>query len=145
MNNWTPVEIVEHYEISKAECHRHLKTLETLKLISRRANGRIKLLIDRNFHWIPNGPLEQFFRTHVQGDFLDASFNDAGEVRLFRTGMLTSKSSGELTRRIDKLVSDFMDLNNEDAQFDLQRRSGYSFLVAMRPWMMPAFTRLLRR
>ena len=65
MNSWLPDEIVERYEISENECHRHLITLEKLKLISRRANGRIKLLIDRNFHWIPDGPLEKFFRQHV--------------------------------------------------------------------------------
>ncbi len=145
MNNWTPTEIVERYEISDAECHRHLVTLEKLKLISRRANGRIKLLIDRNFQWIPNGPLEQFFRRHVQSDFLDAGFNKPGEVRLFRTGMLTSKSAEELTRRIDKVVNEFVDLNREDAQLELQHRVGYSFLVAMRPWLMPSFTKLLRR
>ncbi len=145
MNNWTATEIVEKYEITDAECHRHLVTLEKLKLISRRANGRIKLLIDRNFQWIPNGPLEQFFRQHVQSDFLDASFNSPGEVRLFRTGMLTSKSAEELTRRIDKVVNDFMLLNREDAQLELQHRVGYSFLVAMRPWLMPSFTKLLRK
>lgn len=145
MNNWTPTEIVERYEITDAECNRHLMTLEKLKLISRRANGRIKLLIDRNFQWIPDGPLEQFFRQHVQIDFLDASFSGPGEVRLFRTGMLTSKSAEELTRRIDKVVNEFMELNREDAQLELQHRVGYSFLVAMRPWLMPSFTKLLRR
>ncbi len=144
MNNWTPTEIVEKYEIPDVECHRHLVTLEKLKLINRRANGRIKLLIDRNFQWIPNGPLEQFFRQHVQSDFLDASFNGQGEVRLFRTGMLSAKSAEELTRRIDKLINEFMDLNREDAHLELQHRVGYSFLVAMRPWLMPSFTSLLR-
>ncbi len=144
MNNWTPVEIVERYDISDTECDRHLMTLEKLKLISRRANGRIKLLIDRNFQWIPHGPLEKFFRQHIQSDFLNASFGSAGETRVFRTGMLTSKSAEELSRRIDKLVNEFVDLNREDGTLELQHRIGYSFLVAMRPWLMPSFTKLLR-
>ena len=144
MNKWMPHEIVEQYEISDAECDRHLLTLEKLKLISRRANGGIKLLIDRNFQWITNGPLENFFRQHVQSDFLDAGFGNPGEVRVFRTGMLTTKSAEEMTRRIDKLVSEFMDLNREDGNIELQNRFGYSFLIAMRPWQMPSFTKLLR-
>jgi len=37
INKWMPPEIVEHYEISEAECDHHLLTLEKLKLISRRA------------------------------------------------------------------------------------------------------------
>ena len=144
MNNWTHGEIVERYEISDTECDRHLMTLEKLKLVTRRANGRIRLLIDRNFQWIPHGPLENFFRQHIQSDFLNASFGNLGEARVFRTGMLTSKSAEELSRRIDKLVNDFMDLNREDATLELQHRNGYSFLVAMRPWLMPSFTNLLR-
>ena len=63
---------------------------------------------------------------------------------MFRTGMLTSKSAEELARRIDRLVNEFTELNREDASFELQHRIGYSFLVAMRPWMMPSFTKLLR-
>jgi len=145
MNNWSPQEIVERYEITERECKGYLLTLEKLKLISCRANDRIKLLIDRNFHWIPDGPLERFFRQHVQSDFLDASFTGEGELRLFRTGMLTSHSASELIKKVDRTVSEFMDLNRQDAGLELQHRVGYSFLVALRPWLMPAFTQLLRQ
>jgi len=58
--------------------------------------------------------------------------------------MLTTKSAEEMTRRIDKLVSEFMDLNREDGNIELQNRFGYSFLIAMRPWQMPSFAKLLR-
>ena len=144
MNNWTPEEITGIYDISELECSQHLKTLENLKLISIRPSGRIKLLIDRNFQWLPDGPLERFFRSHVQEDFLDAGFNHQGEVRIFRTGMLSTKSADSLIKRIDKLVAEFMEHNHDDAKLDLQHRTGYSFVVAMRPWLMPAFTELLR-
>lgn len=144
MLNWSPDEIVERYNISGVECKRHLKTLEKLNLISVRANGRIKLLIDRNFNWIANGPLDQFFRKHVQGDFLDSRFDKAGEVRLFRTGMLTSQSADELIKKIDKLTAEFVELNRADANLELSYRVGYSYIVALRPWLMPAFTELLR-
>lgn len=144
MNNLTADEIVERYDISEAECQQHLKTLEKLKLISIRANGRVKLLIDRNFKWIPNGPLEQFFRQHVQSDFLDSRFDAEGEVRLFRTGMLTKQSADELIKKIDKLTAEFVELNREDTRLELKYRIGYSFVVALRPWLMPSFTSLVR-
>jgi len=145
MNNWTPSDIVERYDISEYECQRHLRTLEKLELISLRGSGRIKLLIDRNFQWISNGPLDKFFREHVQEDFLDAKFDAAGEIRQFRTGMLTDKSAEDLIRRIEKVVAEFVDLNRSDSNLDLQHRVGYSFVVALRPWLMPAFTELLRQ
>jgi len=144
MNNWSSEEIVERYTITQRECERHLKTLEKLELISIRNSGRIKLLIDQNFQWIPDGPLEKFFREHIQEDFLDARFDGAGEMRQFRTGMLTEKSADELIKKIDKLVAEFVEHNRSDGNLELQHRVGYSFVVALRPWLMPAFTRMLR-
>jgi len=144
MNNWTPENIIERYDISEYECQRHLKTLEKLELISLRGSGRIKLLIDRNFQWITNGPLDRFFREHIQEDFLDARFDGTGEIRQFRTGMLTDKSADELIKRIEKVVAEFVDLNRGDSNLEIQHRVGYSFVVALRPWLMPAFTELLR-
>lgn len=144
MTNWTPAEIVERYDISKPECQRHLETLEKLALISFHPNGRIKLLIDRNFKWIPNGPLEQFFRQHVQSDFLNARFDRAGEIRLFRTGMLTKQSADELIKKIDKLTAEFIELNRNDTKLELKHRIGYSYVVALRPWLMPSFTKLVK-
>lgn len=144
MNNWTPAEIVGNYDISERECQRYLKTLEKLELISIRSSGSIKLLIDRNFKWIQDGPLENFFRQHVQSDFLDAGFDGTGEIRQFRTGMLTDKSADELIKKVEKIVAEFVDLNQIDSKQELQNRAGYSFLIALRPWLMPAFTELLR-
>lgn len=144
MNNWTPAEIVDKYNISERECQKYLKALEKLELISIRSSGSIKLVIDRNFQWIPDGPLENFFRKHVQGDFLDAGFDGIGESRQFRTGMLTDKSADELIKKIEKIVADFVDLNRIDSKQEVQYRVGYSFVVALRPWLMPAFTELLR-
>lgn len=144
MNNWTPENIIERYDISEYECQRHLKTLEKLELISLRGSGRIKLLIDRNFQWITNGPLDRFFREYIQEDFLDARFDGTGEIRQFRTGMLTDKSADELIKRIEKVVAEFVDLNRGDSNLEIQHRVGYSFVVALRPWLMPAFTELLR-
>lgn len=144
MNNWTPEDIVERYDITNTECHRHLKTLEKLSLIRFCANDRIKLLIDRNFKWISNGPLEQFFRKHVQSDFLNARFDRSGEIRLFRTGMLSKKSADELIKKIDKLTAEFIELNSDDSKLEFEHRTAYSFVVALRPWLMPSFTKLLK-
>ncbi len=144
MNNWTPDEIVERYDISMRECQKYLKTLEKLKLISVRSNGHVKLLINRNFKWIPKGPLDTFFRQHVQSDFLDSKFDGQNEVRLFRTGMLTEQSADELIKKIEKLTAEFVELNQADTKLELKHRLGYSFVVALRPWLMPTFTKLLR-
>ncbi len=144
MNNWKVDELVEQFEMETGECLQHLQALVKLKLISVRPGNRIKLLIDRNFSWLANGPIEKYFQQNIQSEFLDSSFDRPGETRVFRTGMLTRKSSIELIARIDKLISEFMDLNREDSKLNLNHRIGYSFIVALRPWLMSAFAEMKR-
>lgn len=144
MNNWKVSELVDQFEMDTSECLQHLKGLSKLNLITVRPGNRIKLLIDRNFSWLKNGPIEKYFQQNIQSEFLDSSFDRPGETRLFRTGMLTRKSSVELIARIDKLIAEFMDLNREDSKLNLNHRIGYSFIVALRPWLMPAFADMRR-
>ena len=144
LTNWSTEEITNRYQITERECRKHLKTLERLKLISVRDNGHIKLLINHNFHWIKDGPLENFFIKNIQSDFLNASFHKEGEIRLFRTGMLSTKSADELIKHVDSLVGRFVELDRDVAELSMDHRRGYSVVVAMRPWLMPAFTQLLR-
>ncbi len=144
MNNWTMDEIIERYDISEKQCRGHLRTLEKLDLISIHASGRINLLIDRNFSWVPDGPLEQYFRQNIQRDFLDAGFDGMHESRQFRTGMLSDRSAEELIKKIDRVVAEFVELSRADSTLELQHRTGYSFVLALRPWEMPVFTKLLR-
>ena len=144
MNNWTPEEIVARFQIEARECRQHLEVLEKLKLISVRPNGGVRLLIDRNFQWRPNGPIQRFFQQHIQSDFLDSDFDRPGEKLVFLTGMLSRKSAVSLVRRIEKLAAEFLELNAEDSRLDLNNRVGSSIIIALRPWQMAAFAELRR-
>lgn len=144
MNNWTPDEIVSQFQIDQRECRQHLNVLEKLKLISLRPNGSVRLLIDRNFQWRVNGPIQRFFQQHIQSDFLNSDFDRVGEKLVFLTGMLSRKSSLALIRRIEKLAAEFLELNEEDSRLDLNHRVGSSIVIALRPWQMEAFAKLRR-
>jgi len=144
MNSWTPSEIVEHFEIDMDECRRHLASLESLQLIQVRPGNQIRLQIDRNFKWRPDGPIQRYFRQHIQGDFLDSRFDNPGEKLVFLTGMLSDKSVGELLKRIERLATEFLELNRDDSRLELQHRHGGSLLVGYRPWQMAGFAELRR-
>lgn len=144
MNNWTPEEIVQQFKIDQRECRQHLRELEKLKLISVRPNGSVRLLIDRNFQWRVNGPIQRFFQQHIQNDFLDSGFDRPGEKLVFLTGMLSRKSALALIRRMEKLAAEFLELNQEDSSLELHNRIGSSIIIALRPWQMAAFAELRR-
>lgn len=145
LNNWTPQEIVEAYQIQMKECRSLLAELEKLNLIVVQSDTHIKLLIDKNFDWLPDGPIERLVVSQIAPEFLDATFDQPGDVRLFKTGMLSAASMQELGRRIEKLVDSFMMLNDDDSRLQIGHRVGTSMLIAVRPFEARVFTELRRQ
>jgi transcriptional regulator with XRE-family HTH domain len=144
MNHWTLEQIVGTYDISQAECIRCLAHLDRLGVIDLQFGNRIRLLISPTFSLIPGGPLQQFFKTHVQNEYLDSSFDTPGELMLFVSGSLCAASNAAVVARLRRLANEFTELNRADAQLPLSERQGTSLLVAIRPWEPDAF-RALRR
>jgi transcriptional regulator with XRE-family HTH domain len=77
------------YDISETEGIRLLARLDRMKIIELQPGNRVKLMISRNFQWIPGGPIQQFFEQRVQQEFLNSSFNGACEYRVFISGMIS--------------------------------------------------------
>lgn len=144
MNGWKPEEIVQVYQIEQSEIQQHLSVLEQQGLIHIKNNGGLRLLVDRNFQWLPTGPIQRHFQGHIQDDFLAADFNGMRERLVFLTGTLSDSSVEEMLQRIEKLKAEFIDLNERDAKLALQDRMGSSMVVAMRPWLPDSFAVLKR-
>jgi hypothetical protein len=106
--------------------------------------NRVKLRISRDFHWRPNGPIQRFFETRVQSEFLNARFDGPGELRLFQSGMLSRRSHEEMLQRMERLVSEFNRLHREDEALPLDQRFGVSLVLATRPWEVSVFDQLRR-
>jgi len=137
--------IVTNYQISKTECIAYLAKLDKLKIIDLLPNNRIKLRIDENFSWLPNGPIERFFEKQVQAQFLKSSFNHEFSQRLFQFGLLTDPSIRILMNKMQGLAREFGDLHRQDSQQPLEKRSSIGFILALRPWELQAFESLHRQ
>ncbi len=138
-------EIVELYEISETEGIRLLAHLDRMKLIELQPGNRVKLMISPNFSWIPNGPIQMFFESKVQLEFLDSSFNGPGELRIFVSAMLSRSDNVEMIRKIQHLANEMNEMNIESNPLPLEQRFGTSLLVAIRPWQIKAFEVLRRK
>lgn len=144
LNRWSFEEVTATYRISEIEGIRLLARLDRMGVIQMLPNNRAKLLISRNFHWRPNGPIQTFFEKHVQNEFFHSRFNGPGETRLFLTGMLSRRSNEEIRRRLEKLAMEFNMLHKEDEALPLEQRFGTSMVLAMRPWEVQVFDTLRR-
>jgi transcriptional regulator with XRE-family HTH domain len=144
LNLWTFKEMIETYELSEHECIQLLAKLDRLKLIELLPLNRFRLTVANDFRWIPNGPIQRFFRAEVQPGFMKSTFAGPGEKLVFRSGMLSRGSNATFMKKMDKLVAEFKELHDEDAGLPLQERFGSSLLVALRPWELAYFRKLRR-
>ncbi len=138
-------EIVEMYDISETEGIRLLAHLDRMKLIELQPGNRVKLMISPNFSWIPNGPIQKFFESKVQLEFLNSSFNGPGELRVFVSAMLSRSDNAEMIRKIQHLANEMNEMNIESSSLPLEQRFGTSLLLAIRPWQIKAFEVLRRQ
>jgi len=143
-NRYSFQEILNFFNISKPECIHHLATLDHLKLIELLPNNKYKLLISEDFHWLSNGPIEQFFELKLQPEFLKSTFSIRGHFRLFKTVLLSEASQALLTDKIEKLSQEITELHERDCSKPLEKRKSNAILVATRPWVYSAFAELAR-
>lgn len=144
LNHWTIDDIVAAYRLTRAECLKLLLALDRMGLIALLPGDRIRLLVARDFDWLPGGPIRHYFMTNGMGEFLDGGFAAEGETLEFAQGMLTEKARAELALELRRLKSRFAALHAESASAALTHRRGTGLLMGVREWEPRMFERLRR-
>jgi transcriptional regulator with XRE-family HTH domain len=145
INGWTLPAIVEAFTIDLAEAERLLIRLHRAKIIELLPFNRVKLLTARNFTWRKNGPVQRFFETQVQREFLAAPFAGAGEQFRFVGGLLSPTGLTQMQQSIDRLAREFDELARRDAVLPPAERRSCGAVFAIRPWEFSKFAALRRR
>jgi transcriptional regulator with XRE-family HTH domain len=144
LNHWTLGDMLAAYRLSEAECLQRLLRLDRLHLISLLPGNRIRLNVSRDFDWLVDGPIRQFFRDQGLADFLDSRFASAAESLTFSNGMLTDAAIDKMHAELKQLRRTFAQLHEESLASPLAKRRGSGLLLAMREWEPASFTRLRR-
>jgi DNA-binding Xre family transcriptional regulator len=144
MNKLQFEDIVGIYEITEPEGIQLLARLDRMKLIELQPGNRVKLMVSPNFEWLPRGPIQQFFESRVQSEFLESSFTRPGEFRVFASGMISTSANAEIMRKMQHLAQEMHDINLESEALPLEQRFGTSLMMAIRPWEIQVFQELRR-
>ena len=134
LNNWTVEDILTSYKLSGAECIKYLTRLDRFGFIDLLPGNRMRLKISKDFDWIPNGPIKQFFKQKLLPDFLSGEFNSPSEPLSFSNGMLTQSAMENIQIEIQHLREKFTELHYKSLSSPLEKRYGTGFLIAMREW-----------
>jgi transcriptional regulator with XRE-family HTH domain len=144
LNHWSMADMLAVYKLSEAECLQRLLKLDRLGLINLLPGNRIRLSVARDFNWLPNGPIRQFFADDGMRDFLDSHFAADGETLDFAHGMLTDAAIDKLHAELRRLRSLFAELHEASLASPLPKRRGRGLLLASREWEPAAFNALRR-
>ncbi len=144
LNRWTLEEILSRYKISETEGIQYLAKLDKLKIIDLLPKNKIKLLVAPNFSWIENGPIQNFFQSKIEKDFFNIKFNKENERLFVINGMLAHNSNAVFQKKMEKLIKEFNELNDSDANLSLDERTGTTVVMAIRQWQYGLFKPLRR-
>jgi DNA-binding Xre family transcriptional regulator len=145
LGHWTLEQVLETYDLTEPGCIVLLAELDRLGLIELKPLNRYRLRVSNAFRWLPDGPVQQFFREHVVDDYFSGSFNSAGETLLCLPARLSQPSAQELVGRIQQLAGELARLHQSDRRLMPQERDGFTLLVGFRSWEFAAFTALRRK
>lgn len=137
-------DIIRIYDISETEGIRLLARLDRMKLIELQPGNRVKLMIAKNFSFIPRGPIERFYEREVQAEFFDSSFDGNGEFRIYISGVFSRAANAEIIKKIKQLAIDAHELRLDSESVPLDDRFGCSLIMAIRPWEVKVFDELRR-
>ncbi len=144
--NQMPIEkIVSMYELSETECIRLMVRLDKLGIIRLLPGNRYRLLLSRTFSWLPDGPMQQYFKAQAQADYFRSRFDGPDELMLFVNGRLAKPSREAMLSRLRKIAAEFAQAHNDDGRDPVAERTGVTMLLAIRPWQSSDFTGLKRR
>ena len=138
-------DMVRYYDLSEVEATKYLLRLDKIGFLELLPNNRVKLLIARTFGWIPNGPIQSYFRHEAAADYLDSRFDGPDEVLRLVNVMLSKQSAAVLLERLKQVAAEFSQQHQHETRLPLEQRHAISFMVAARPWVPRAFKAMLRQ
>jgi transcriptional regulator with XRE-family HTH domain len=144
LNHLSLEEIVAGYQITKAEGVKLLLQLEKIRFLELLPENRVRLLVTHTFSWLPNGPIQQYFKARAQNEFFRARFDRENEVMLLVNGLLSSGTQSVLASRLKRMANEFGEQHEDEKHLPLGDRRPITLLLAMRPWELDEFRELRR-
>lgn len=145
LGHWTLDQIVDTYNLSEPECIVLMVELDRLGVIELKAGNRYSLRVSNAFRWIADGPVQQYVREHVVGDYFGGRFDGPGETLMCLPARLSGASAKELVQKIQQLAGELGRLHQNDRRLDREERDGFTLLLGFRSWEFAAFTALRRK
>jgi hypothetical protein len=91
-----------------------------LKFLKLLPGNRIRLLVSPTFAWLPDGPIQRYFKRQAQLDYFQSTFDGEGELLFLINGVLSAASRAATLAKLRRLAQEFSETAAEDARLPLE-------------------------
>lgn len=144
LNGWSYAQLLDKYQFDQHQIVQWLAQLDRMKMIELLPNNKIRMRTSRYFHWIQGGPIEQFVLKHVKDAFLSGRFSQPEETLKFVSGFVSQTSMIKIQQKLERLSHEVHQIIEEDTKLPLEKRHGFSTLLASRFWDFEIFAQYRR-
>lgn len=144
LSQWTLEQVVATYRVGEAEGIAYLVQLDRLGIIELRPMNRYRLKVAKTFRWRPHGPVMQFFRESVVGDYFGGGFDGEGEMLTLVHGQIGRSLAQLFNERLQRVAQDFAQQHLADQKLPPDQKRPYTLVLGMRSWLFEAFRTLKR-
>jgi transcriptional regulator with XRE-family HTH domain len=141
---WSVEQIVATYRVSEAEAVKHLVALDRLGVIELRPGNRYRLNVAKTFRWRPHGPVMQYFREHVVGEYFSGGFDADGEMLMLVHGQIGAAAAASFDQRLARLAQDFAQQHLADQTLSPAHKRPFTLVIGMRSWLFSLLRELKR-
>ena len=144
LSQWSLENITHTYQLSEAECVRHLVRLDKLGVIELRPGNRYRLLLSKSMKWQPRGPIMEFFRRQAAPEYFSGSFDGPFELLSLVHGRISAADAALLNERLARVVQDFAQQHLADQKLPEAQRLPFTLVLGMRSWWFKPFEEFRR-
>jgi transcriptional regulator with XRE-family HTH domain len=141
MNNVPAETVLAEFNMSEVELVQALGKLDRMGFLSLLPNNRYNLKLSRTFNWIPNGPIQEFFRNQAM-DYFSREFTRPGELFQVVNVLLSQASAQKIAHRLRDVAQEINALHLADTKLPYSEKGAQTLLLALRPWMPPNLRQL---
>lgn len=145
VNHMSFEDILERYTLDEHALVSHVAALDRLGIAELLPGNRIRARVSTDFAWRHDGPIEQYFRTRVQTQFLNSDFGDDGALRVVRMGDISRVSLSQVATRLEAAGRLFDDVARDDRRLPQQDKYGSLMILAIKHWEFAVFKDLERK
>jgi len=145
LSQWTLEQMVATYQLSEAEGIKYLARLDKLGIIELKPMNRYRLHVAKTFRWRADGPVMNYFRKQVVGDYYSGGFDGEGELLMLVHGQIGRSLAAMFNERLQRVAQDFAQQHLADQKLPPLQKDGYTMVIGMRSWLFAAFRDLKRR